>query len=185
MSGIEGIRWGHVPAAAAPAWVGPGGTLVALWPTPVDADSCFREAGFAEFADSDEQWDDEWRRVVERLLGLLGQYGQARLLNREEVCSLRPRRWWEWLAFWLQPTEVVELGAVDRVCLSAEDDRFGEAVMHFGDPPAVTLRTSWGHPILWVAAAPGVALSGQVLAEGIAEGRPVIRQQLRWEFLIG
>jgi hypothetical protein len=53
---IKGLCWDEVEGA------------VALWPTPVDGDACFEAAGFVEFADSNEFWDEEFEELLNRVI---------------------------------------------------------------------------------------------------------------------
>lgn len=51
---IECIHWGSVGVRRCGDVAG---SLLALWPEPVDFDACFEKAGFERFADSDDTWD--------------------------------------------------------------------------------------------------------------------------------
>jgi hypothetical protein len=184
MSSIDAICWDEIPAERFPAWPGTSGVVAALWPSPVDGDYCFAQDGFSQFADSDEQWDQQWRRVVQQLVDALGRFGRPRLPNGNDVLRHPMRGWWDRLLPWDPPTEAVDLPLVDRVILSTEDDRLPHAVVQFGEPPVATLRAGNGHPLLWVAGAPGEMLPGEDLARKISEGRPVVRHQLRWKCLL-
>jgi hypothetical protein len=184
MPSIKAICWDEIPAERLPAWPEPSKVVAALWPSPVNHDYCFAQDGFTQFADSDEQWDEEWRRVVHQLVNALGRFGRPQLRNGKDVLQYRKRGWWDRLIPWDPRTEAVELPPVDRVLLSARDDRLPHALVQFGEPPAATLRAGNGHPVLWVAAAPGVRIPGEDLAREVSEGRPVNRHQLRWNCLL-
>jgi hypothetical protein len=185
MNRIEAIYWDQIPADGVPSWVESSGALLALWPSPVDADACFARAGFCHFRDSDEQWDREWSEAIQRLLDALGSsFGPAEPQGGNDVYRVRRRGWRDWLMPWQAPAEPVELSTVERVALSTQDDRFDDSVAHFGKPRMVTLRAGKGHPLLWVAGAPGAALFGEALARAMAEERPVVRRQLQWSYLI-
>jgi hypothetical protein len=185
VSSIEAICWDELSAERHPAWPDTAAMVAALWPSPVDRDYCFAQDGFAQFADSDEQWDREWRRVVQQLLNTLGRFGRPWLPNGKDLFQYRIRGWWDRLLPWGPPTEAMELPPVDRVMVSARDDRLPQALVHFGEPAAASLRAGNGHALLWVAGSPGVRISGQDLAHEVAEGRPVVRHQLRWRCLLG
>jgi hypothetical protein len=190
MTVIREICWGVVPSGLARRWVEPGGSLTALWPSPVNADQCFINAGFSQFGDQEDewdvdQWDSEWRVVVGLLIGELRKCGEDHLRNRADVWAYRGKRWWEWLIPWCKPVEAVDLPPVDRVVLSTEEDWLPDAVVDFGEPPAVTLYSGTGHEILWVAATARAGVSGAALARTVAEGRPVRQYDLRWECLLG
>jgi hypothetical protein len=186
MNDIRAICWSNVPADLAPGWVQPTGRLVAVWPSPIGADACFQRAGFSEFIDFDETtWDDEWKLIVRRMLDSLGRYGWARLQYQRDVYRPRGRSWLRSLVPWFDPKEAIDLPIAERVLLSTQDDRFAEAVVQFGEPSKVTLRTSFGHPLFWIAAAAELGLSGEALAHEISEGRPVFRHELGWQHMLG
>src|ERR1700693_5711314 len=121
---IGAINWDNVPTAHLPQWIEPSGTLLAIWPSPVDHDVCFANAGFSEFADSDEPYDAEWKQMLERLLDALARFGEMRLENKD-----RPRlraTWWDCLRWWRQarqPRQPSAWAIVDRLLVSIEDDR--------------------------------------------------------------
>jgi len=48
------VHWAPILHEIARHRVAKGFELFALWPSPVNDDVCFREAGFTEFGDSDE-----------------------------------------------------------------------------------------------------------------------------------
>ena len=61
---IEQLHWDAVgPTEKVPSIRGPAQWL-AIWPSPVDADACFSEAGFHDFADTDDSWDSAWRSIL-------------------------------------------------------------------------------------------------------------------------
>jgi hypothetical protein len=159
-------------------------TPLALWPSPVDADSCFAQDGFGQFADLDEQWDQEWRRVVQQLVDALGRFGGPRLPKGNDVFRYRNRGWWDRLLPWNPPLEAIELLPVDRIILSGQDDRLPHALVYLGEPPVAALCAGNGHPLLWVAGIPGVTIPAEELARDVSEGRPVVRHQLRWNRLL-
>jgi hypothetical protein len=186
MASIRTLNWGIVPPDQRPRWVLPEGTLLALWPTPVDSDVCFCEAGFDEFADSDDAWDRDWQNIVTRTIDVLRLRGTVRLRNEADVLEVRKRRPLEWLLPWRQPTRTVTLSAEERIFLSTRDDRIPPAVVEVGDPPAVLLRVSDGHPLLWLDFVTGLTeTDANALICQIAGGRPVQRRELRWDCLTG
>jgi hypothetical protein len=186
MGAIRELCWGSVPPNQRPSWAAFAGTLLGVWPAPVDHDVCFREAGFSEFADTDEDWDRDWEVIVGRVLAFLQARGTSRLRNGADVRRRRPCRILEWLLPWHVPTEAVAFSPRERLLLSTHDDRFPAAVVEFGDPPAVMVRASDGHPILWLDFA--ATLNGaeaEASMRSIAEGRPIRRLELRWDCLTG
>jgi hypothetical protein len=184
MSGIEAICWDEIPAEHFQASPAGSGLVAALWPSPVDADACFAQDGFAHFADCDEQWDREWRRVVQQVVDALTRFGAPHLPNGKDMFRYRMRGWWDQLLPWNPPLEAVKLPLVDRVILSAEDDRLPHAIVHFGEPPAATLRACNGHPLLWISGTPALAIPTEDLAREVSNGRPIVRHPLRWNRLL-
>src|SRR5437773_1481754 len=87
---IHSLYWGIVPNHCAPYWIDRTGTLVGLWPAPVNHDRCFSDAGFRDFADPDDHWDQDWAQIIQRLLDHLKQYGNPRLHNRDDVLEVLP-----------------------------------------------------------------------------------------------
>jgi hypothetical protein len=64
--GITAVRLGIVGHHA---WQSRPGTLLALLPEPVNADECFQSAGYDTFGDVDQQWNQDFDRLIESLLG--------------------------------------------------------------------------------------------------------------------
>jgi len=56
-------------------------TILLIWPGPIDHDECFRKAGFNDFADSDEKWDSDFKKVVERIIDVLKPFGELHIEN--------------------------------------------------------------------------------------------------------
>src|SRR4029453_13083633 len=104
---IREIHWCEIPATIAPQWANPADTLLALWPSPVDDDCCFAGARFSEFDDSDEQWDAEWKAMVERMLEALNDFGPAIIHNHGDVERGRSSRARGGIP-WSSPTRRVE-----------------------------------------------------------------------------
>jgi hypothetical protein len=117
---LKAIHWDEVPVALASAWCAGGGRLLAVWPAPVDHDACFLDAGFSDFADTDEEWERQVARLIDALMAGLGTCGPARMRSGEGLLA------------------------------SARDDNVPACVVEFGSPAAAALRTSDGHPIFWI-----------------------------------
>lgn len=125
---IARVHWAEITEAR-PSWSSASGRLYAIWPSPIDHDACFAAAGFSDFGDSDEAWDAEFAEFVEKTLAVLGEIGKARGGPR---ASLR-----------------------DALIAAARDDNFPPCVVSFGEPVVASVRTSDGHPILWIWIATG------------------------------
>ena len=78
------LHWCLVSHIALPdgSYAPEGCCLVALWPSPVNPDACFEEAGFRDFGDNDLVWDENAGILLQRLLSVLSHWGEARLLSR-------------------------------------------------------------------------------------------------------
>ena len=75
------VHWSVVEHARAVRLSGTERFLVAIWPSPVNPDSCFQAAGFDDFDDSDADWDEAADRQLDRVLAWLGEFGAPRLLS--------------------------------------------------------------------------------------------------------
>jgi hypothetical protein len=179
MGRINTVYWCDLPAELTDV---EGERRFAIWPSPVEHDCCFEKAGFTEFSDSDDQWDTEWKGVLFRLLRFMAQFGAHTLLNANDVES-PVRNWWGRLLSFQSPKIV--LAPLERLLLSTVDDQFADAVITFGDPPLIVVRTGAGHPVVWLTIAPPTSLSVSSLVRQIAEDRPVARLELDWKYLIG
>ena len=182
---IHTLYWGIVPHDCAPAWGTPTGTLIGVWPGPFNHDQCFAEAGFTDFGDPDEAWDREWEQIARRLLAHLERYGTPRLRNPGDVEASRRRSLLDRMLRPKPAREFVEQPINERVLLSTEDDRLPDAVVDFGEPAKVTLRTGFGHTVFWLAVTAGVAFDGETLLQELAEGRRVVPMDLDWRYVVG
>jgi hypothetical protein len=115
---IERVHWGKVGPCA---WRGQKGTLFGVWPAPLDHDACFAEAGFKDFRDTDDAWEEEFEALLQRLVAAFARCGPT--------TSKRP---------------------AEVLARAARDDRFEPCVVELGAPPRALLSTSDGHPIVWI-----------------------------------
>jgi hypothetical protein len=145
------------------SWCPEGWRLWALWPSPVDHDSCFEQAGFDDFADSDDEWNSGFALLVEDVVRVLGRLGVARLAEGEYPRG-RPRE---------------TLG--DALVAAARDDNFAPCVVVFGEPAQGLVRTSDGHPILWMALANGGAEEAR---HAIGARYALQTRSLKWDKLL-
>ena len=160
---ITRVNWAEV-VDARPAWATPGWKLWAVWPSPIDHDGCFAAAGFRDFADSDDDWWSDFRDLVERLLDSLESDRLALVSGQYPVEHGRVRP-----------------SLVDALVAAATDDNFEPCVVGAGAPPDRALRTSDGHPIVWIN-----QLSGDITAllSKAARGRDCANLQLAWQHLL-
>ncbi|MCP3904367.1 MAG: hypothetical protein GY715_12120 [Planctomycetes bacterium] len=125
------------------------------------------DAGFHEFSDKDDPWDAEFEAMVTRLVDHLAEYGRPSLEVKIPVrCSSG------------SPS------LIDQVIAPTWDDNFDDAVLRFGSPEQVVLRTCHGHEILWVIPRATTQLDPEGLAELCAQGRRAERRQLEWRHLL-
>lgn len=136
------INWGevHGDGASPGAW-----KTYALWPSPVNEDVCFAEAGFTHFQYEDEQWSEPyWDAQAEilqqRLIEVLATIGTPALLSE----PLRAKRV---LATLWKPREPLPLA--DQLHLPILEDSLPEVVLRFGD--VLELRAGSGHELYWIS----------------------------------
>jgi hypothetical protein len=133
------VRLNHARLAEArEAWLPDGWRLWALWPSPVDHDVCFAAAGFTDLADTDDDWSAELAQLIERLLAALGP--DTPRLSAGEYPAHRGR---------------ARTSLADALLAAASNDAFPACVVVAGEPAHSLLRTSNGHPIIWIARAEG------------------------------
>jgi hypothetical protein len=183
---IRALHWGKLPTAAGLKWRHTGGALYGIWPAPFPWDACFQQAGFADFSDGDEGWDAEWDSLIAAAVANLAQhFGQVQLIAEDN-----PRRGLlHNLASKFLPhqraTRLSELSPVERLLWSTCDDQIPCTMADFGQEQAVRLRTSDGHRVLWISAAPGTAFDAAEFATSLAAGRVVRFTELEWGDLAG
>ena len=160
---VEKINWGQV-GPARPAWADASGQLWAIWPSPVDHDACFAAAGFNEMADTDAAWDDDFSELLERLLTALKTFGEPRLVEGEYPCQGRR----------------VSTSLREALFAAATNDHFPPCIVSFGEPAQASVRTSDGHPILWLWTSEALGIDRLLTA---AAGLPVREAALQWDAL--
>ncbi len=175
MTAIRGICWDAPEPALAALPALPGAAGVALWPTPIDADACFEEAGFAEFADSDAEWDAGFEQLGALLVETVGRLaGPAQPLPPPP-----PTRAWFGLRRVARPAPT----ALEALLEAAHDDNRGRVTACFGSPARAALTTADGHPIWWLHAAPELAGLPEAVRAACAARYPVARRPLPWTTL--
>jgi hypothetical protein len=190
MLAIQHICWATIPPTydrdLVPTFAEQGSHLFAFWPSPIEPDACFEQAGFSEFySDLDtDDWDVEWSAIIESLLGHVERFGPLRLRNQADVFEYLPQSFFERCLFW-RPLSARSLSpsVLERLHLSTEDDRYPPAVVTVGEPPDCQIHTSRGHPILWVDAVSALSLEPSTIAQAIAAGRPIEQYDLAWQHL--
>jgi hypothetical protein len=187
MQGIRQFHWGSVSSPLPDPRLGRFPQVLAIWPAPLDADACFTDAGFHDFADSDEAWDQDWRGFVARVLGQLEQFGDLHVKAEAQIYDVDARSFTRKLLDRLfsrpAPAQKDPLTIVEQIVAVTNDSRLGEVFVDFGTPAKACLLASRGHRILWLGwILPSSA--AEAFIEGLAEGMPVIQTTLNWQVLL-
>lgn len=172
MTAIRGICWDVPEPALAGLPALPGAHGLAFWPTPIDADSCFAEAGFEEFEDSDAAWD----AAFEALGALLVDTVAAVAGPAAPPPPPPPERTWSGLRRVARPTP----SALEALLEATHDDNRGLVTVCFGSPCRAALSTADGHPIWWLHVLPVLAGLPEAVRTACAARYPVTRRPLPW-----
>lgn len=165
---IAALHWSAIPDdLAARRGAGPG-KVFAVWPSPAPPHPRLRRAGFDEFAEPGERWEQEHRAMTATLLAHLGGFGAPRL-------AVSPRRYWRTLLGFDVPRRAL----VEEAARAA---RGGGAAcrVEFGRPARAALQTD-GHGVWWVALESGDEEALLRAVRAMAGVRPVRRRDLAWE----
>ncbi len=175
------VHWARVADAQRPPWVlriGPDLALFALWPSPVNADACFEDAGFTNFADADAPWEHEATALWQRLLQALQAHGPAHLLST----PLAPKQPWHQRL--LGRSTAPAHGLLDQLELPMQWDSLPACEVAFGERTA-GLRSSGGHVLCWVLWPMAQAAGFEAVVHQIAGRHPVQHTPLAWKTLLG
>lgn len=118
--------------------------LFALWPSPVSADECFQAAGFSDFGDGDDSWEENAANLLTRLLEQLATFGELELLNKPVE---EPQSWLRRIFRGKVKRPVYPLR--QQIELSLQWDNLPDCLVKFGDK-GVTMRTGSGHHLFWI-----------------------------------
>ena len=171
---IRALHWSAIPDADAPVWMKRGCELYAIWPAPVNHDACFENAGFHDFADTDDTWYAEFATILQAMIDQLETLGQSTI--RQGIKFRRPL-----LAQLCKPAKDPAL--LDQLIASTFDDNFPACIITFGTPPIATLRTGEGHEIIWLMVEAHAHVDVEALAAHATEGRPLYQTNLTWALL--
>ncbi|MCA9171129.1 MAG: hypothetical protein KDB23_25830 [Planctomycetales bacterium] len=120
---------------------------LAIWPSPLNGDECFAQAGFTEFTETDDAWDHAWRTIIEDVISDLSRYDSP--VIRQPVLPVTKSTLWERMCGASKYRDVT-LTLLEQVALTTNDDRYSQVVVEFGSAPHISLVTCDGHPILWL-----------------------------------
>jgi len=152
---IHSLCWDEVNRAVpVGVWAPEHGRVFVVWPAPVDHDACLAEAGFSDFADSTEHWAAEFMDLTRSLVEFLAGVVGGRA-----------------------PPKL----AAGLVAAARADD-VPPCVVHLGTPAQAAVRTSNGHPLLWVWTG-RAGVEREALLASVARGRPVVHTTLDWKSL--
>lgn len=180
---ITKIQWSNVDISPERFGFPPGYFVFAIWPSPVEPDACFLNAGFSSFANTDEKWDAEFKVIIQQLLEALVSCGE--LVIRQDIECNYVYSFREKILLSLKlMNPVVDLNLSERILLAATDSQFGDLVIDFGSSALAAIRVGSGHPIFWL----GIHQNEKELflkcLSSIEEGRYVENLKLDWERLI-
>ena len=190
---IKAVLWSVIPSHTTPPRIPSSSTLVAIWPAPWDLCQCMVKAGFPDLGPVDSGWDLDWRKMVERILACLGTFGTPSIITEIEVYEFVSR---SGLAAILDyfPCSVLcgprrkrlSLSLIEQLLFATDDDRLGDAVVGFGNPPSISLSMGFGHPIFWLSL-PTESLESTVpvILAAVADGRRVTKTDVHWETWFG
>jgi hypothetical protein len=165
------------------------GRLFALLPEPVDGNECLAAAGFTAFADSDDEWDREFDRLVVGLVRAL----ERRFGEPSVVAPPRRQSWMTRLArLGSRPKDTTnpdKLTPEAALTSAVRDDSYLEfAAVELGRsaaPPGLAMAfTSGGHPIVWVWLDDSVAAQWSDLVGTVVGDLPRSDLDIAWESLI-
>ena len=156
---IRSLNWSLASPELAQWWGPADGTLLAIWPSPVNADACFTKAGFTDFNDDDldRAWDEEFEKLTSLLVQRLSSFGAPVVRFGTPHGSIE--------AALLEAT-----GKDTQICVAP-------CIVDFGNPLRVSLCTCDEHPIWWLKISPGLFPIEPMLQE-MAGGRPLERRSI-------
>jgi hypothetical protein len=163
------IHWSRVPKSDENM------ALFALWPSPVNHDVCFQQAGFTVFGDGDESWDTDAEGLLTRLLEVLSGYGVPQQTSKP---AEKHRPWYR------RPfSKPGILDFREQVELPLRWDDMPDCVARFGTS-GVSLRTGRGHHIFWITMPDSEAASFPSIVARVAASHPIVQTDLKWEYLV-
>ena len=173
--GIKRINWSPIPSDVVKTWYGGDSPVFALWPSPgLGHDLCFRNAGYKEDFEededpNDESWDQDFVRCSEKLLSKLAENGSPRLRKAS--------RWYLRSLFWKETPRLILL----REILIALKNDATVCRIDFGEPARARLEIELGHPVWWISSPMGTEEWFTGIAREIANDLEIRRCNLQWD----
>jgi len=164
--GFDRVHWSSISPTLAVGRGWPEGTVVAVWPSPVNADACFEEAGFTEFADRGNAWHADFEQLVDLVLEHLETLGPPRVARRP------------------YPEDPEPVGDIAHLIIESATASYAEdfvALLEFGVGKVAALQTGSGHDVLWIWYRDSKL---QSLLDALARSWPVERRELDWDVLL-
>lgn len=174
MSNSFSINWGTVNESGD---FPPGWQVYALWPSPVNDDVCFKEAGYNDFQSEDENyseayWDEQASVLHQRLLDVLCELGKPVLLNKPLLKQRSLANFWK---------SDEPLPLTEQLDFPICDDNLPFAKVRFAQ--VAELRTGKGHRLYWIGLSPESPLNFTGVLLAAAKGWPRRCVQLDWSKL--
>ena len=119
-------------------WGQPESNLFAIFPTPVNADECFKKAGYVNFQDANDEWEAKADSFLDDLLNSMEKFGPAKLLSE-------PLRDLEYVPY-LDSLSPLKKEIVIRTGI---EDNIPDCEITFGDS-GIKMKTGDGHHIFWL-----------------------------------
>jgi hypothetical protein len=157
----DGIRAFHWACLGARTWRTEG-QLFAVWPDPVNADECFRAAGFTSF-DQGDRWDDDYERFVAAVVASLGRHGEAVIHGG---VSASPA-----------------MSPLEQLLWAVHDDN-APCRLEFGSPARAFVQAADGHEILWIWLDDRVASTWSTWLRPLVGETRLVETQLEWARLL-
>ena len=177
---INCIYWDALSVQSAASSESPR-VLHAIFPSPVDSDQCFMDAGFNEFADTNDIWDGEWNQIIHLAITHLEKFGE--LSVRQSIAPVIKNALTDRILKRVPKFEEQALSVGDQIALATMDDQFGQCTVDFGENREVTLIANSGHPILWIFKKTRIALSIEEMAKTISLTHVCSKRSLNWPAL--
>lgn len=153
-------------------------SLYGLFPSPVNDDVCFAEAGHRDFQSDDADysegyWDAQAAILHQRVWSALSALGSATLCS-PPLYPARP--WWQ---FW---RTLAPLSLIEQLERPMYEDNLPAACVRFG--AAVEIETGNGHQLYWIRLLPDCPVDFATLFASLTTGWETRQVLLDWQKLM-